>query len=51
MPVETYLFVASRTQARLGASEAMMPKPSFEEVRLVDVCSMQKTECLHAVYA
>ena len=45
------LFRGLRTQARLGASEAMMPKPSFEEIRLVDVCSMRKTECLHVVYA
>ena len=45
------LFRGLKTQARLGASEAMMPKPSFEEIRLVDVCSMRKTECLHVVYA
>ena len=45
------LFRGLKTQARLGASEAMIPKPSFEEIRLVDVCSMRKTERLHVVYA
>ena len=34
----------------LAANEAMILKPSFEEIRLVDACSMRKTKGSHVVY-
>ena len=44
------LFRGLKTQARLGASEAMMPKPSFEEIRLVDVYAQCERQSAYTLF-